>query len=144
LRGLNPAPNPHAAVAHLRTAAWVFSALAAVALVLSFVFAPESLPALEVCSFRAFTGLPCPGCGLTRGFCAVSHGHFREATGFHAFSVPLYGLALLLLLGPVLVRCFPGLADRRAQTLLGRSAWFLAALLGGYGIWRMIHLWGRG
>jgi len=140
----DPVQAPDAAAAHLRTAAWVFSAFAAVALALSFLYAPEALPALEVCTFRALTGLPCPGCGLTRGFCAVAHGRFAQATGFHPFSVPLFGLALVFLASPALVRIFPGLAGRRAQRVLGRATWLLTGVLAVYGVWRMVQLWGKG
>lgn len=139
-----PLQAPDAAAAHLRTAAWVFSAFAAVALALSFFYAPESLPAIEVCTFRGLTGLPCPGCGLTRGFCAAAHGRFAQATAFHPFSLSLFGLALVLLAGPALLRLFPGLGGKRAQTLLGRGAWLLAGALAVYGVWRMVQLWGKG
>lgn len=118
----------------------MFSLAAAAALLASFLLPPESLPGFEVCSFKSLTGLPCPGCGLTRGFCAVSHGRFAEATAFNAFSIPLYGLALLLLASPWLVRRFPGLAGRVAQRRLFRAGGVLAAAMAVYGIWRMMNL----
>ena len=121
----------------------VFSAFAAVALALSFWSTPEGLPSFEVCTFKSFTGLPCPGCGLTRGFCAVSHGRFRDASAFHAFSLPLYALNLGLLFSPLLLRRFPDLASPASQRFLFRAAGALAAAIIAYGLWRIIHLWGH-
>ena len=132
--------SPDAAAASLRSAASVFSLSAAAALLASFFLSPESLPGFEVCSFKSLTGLPCPGCGLTRGFCAISHGRLAEATAFNAFSIPLYGLALLLLASPWLVRRFPGLAGRAAQQRLFRAGGVLAVAMAAYGIWRMVSL----
>ena len=49
------------------------------------------------CSFREVTGYPCPGCGLTRGVCALVQGQWDLAIQYHAFS-PVAALAMLLLL----------------------------------------------
>lgn len=141
---MSEAPSPHApdaAAASLRSAASVFAAFAAGALLLSFLVSPEGLPAVEVCSFRSLTGLPCPGCGLTRGFCAISHGRFRDAWGFNAFAWPFYGLSLALLPGPWLVRRYPALASGKARRLLFRAGGWLAATLVAYGLWRIALLW---
>lgn len=37
------------------------------------------------CAFHASTGLPCPGCGLTRSVMALLHGQVRESVNFHPF-----------------------------------------------------------
>ena len=34
---------------------------------------------MAFCLFRAVTGLPCPGCGITRGVIAIARGDFRKA-----------------------------------------------------------------
>ena len=48
------------------------------------------------CPFRAATGFPCPGCGLTRGCLLLLSGHFREAMAMHAFApLAVAGLALI-------------------------------------------------
>ena len=41
--------------------------------VLSFAFPPAGL-GRSTCAFRNALGIPCPGCGLTRSFAALSHG----------------------------------------------------------------------
>ena len=32
-----------------------------------------------LCGFRQLTGYPCPGCGMTRSFVFLAHGHVLEA-----------------------------------------------------------------
>jgi len=66
-------------------------ALAAVgALTFSALFTPDALPKFDICTFHRFTGLPCPGCGLTRAFCAISHGDFAAAWRFNPFGFLFY------------------------------------------------------
>lgn len=51
-----------------------------------------------VCPLRRTTGVPCPGCGLSRSFVATAHLGFREAFAFHPFGPLLFaGCALGLL-----------------------------------------------
>jgi hypothetical protein len=50
----------------------------------------------DVCLFYDFTGLPCPGCGLTRSFVCFAHGRIAEAFGWHLFGPPLWLLFALL------------------------------------------------
>jgi hypothetical protein len=37
----------------------------------------------QVCSFKTLTGLPCPGCGLTRSVVAAVHGDARDSLAHH-------------------------------------------------------------
>lgn len=37
----------------------------------------------NVCIFRGITGLPCPGCGLTRSIVAAVHGDMAKSFSFH-------------------------------------------------------------
>jgi hypothetical protein len=37
----------------------------------------------SICIFKVYTGLPCPGCGMTRSFMSVFHGKFHEAFYWH-------------------------------------------------------------
>jgi hypothetical protein len=62
----------------------------------SAVWSPKDLPGFVLCPFRAVTGLPCPGCGMTRAFCAIGHGDFASAFGFNVLA-PFVFLAALLL-----------------------------------------------
>jgi len=42
------------------------------------------------CPFYLATGLPCPGCGLTRAFVCISHGHFVESLHWHPIGLLVY------------------------------------------------------
>ena len=57
-----------------------------------------SLP--SICLFYHWTGLPCPGCGLTRSFVCLGHGELRESLHWH----PL-GPAIFLVLALLWLRC---------------------------------------
>lgn len=65
------------------------------------------LPPVIVCGFRWLTTLPCPLCGLTRGFIAIGHGELQQAWRLNPFSFPLYGLTLGVALMPLCVRYTP-------------------------------------
>lgn len=93
--------------------------LAALVLGLSACFPPGTLlPGLDLCTFHRLTGLPCPGCGLTRAFCALTHGDVRAAWHFNPFSLAFYAGCLLLLAWPLLSAWQPAL-----ETRLIRSKW---------------------
>jgi hypothetical protein len=65
----------------------------------------------SICLFYHLTGLPCPGCGLTRSFVSLGHGHLLEALHWH----PL-GPAIFLLFGLLWLRC--GVFWLHGKTLL--------------------------
>ena len=48
------------------------------------------------CIFRYITGIPCPGCGMTRAVVSVLHGQFATATHQHfmVWSLPVLCLYL--------------------------------------------------
>lgn len=48
-----------------------------------------------LCFHRLTTGLPCPGCGLTRGFVALTHGHLEAALWFNPLTPVVFGWMLV-------------------------------------------------
>lgn len=51
-----------------------------------------------VCYFKALTGIPCPGCGLTRAYLALFKGNLTRALFFHPlFIVPAIVLIYLII-----------------------------------------------
>lgn len=93
------------------------------------------IPAL--CPFYILTGLPCPGCGLTRSFISLGHGRFIESLHWNPLGWLLFGLCVLLWLRA-------GLFLARGITLWAlpprthsRLSWSLVVLLLGVGIFRI-------
>ncbi|MBI3921066.1 MAG: DUF2752 domain-containing protein [Armatimonadetes bacterium] len=75
------------------------SGFAALFLSLSLVLPPAGLP-VNLCLFKWITGVPCPGCGLTRSVTCLSHGHFAAAFHFHPFGIVAYLVLAGLLFAP--------------------------------------------
>lgn len=49
------------------------------------------LPGLN-CPIRQLTGCPCPTCGMTRSFAALTQGQWHEAVSMHLFGPILFGV----------------------------------------------------
>ena len=94
----------------------------ALALVTSFVVTPEDIESGRVsltptCAYRQLFGRPCPTCGLTRGFSALSHGRFDEASRYNFLSIPLYGIFWLGAAASAFVTARSTIRWRRAGNL---------------------------
>jgi len=64
------------------------------ALLLPFVYAPHVAHGPVLCPLHGLAGLPCPACGLTRAFCALSQLDVGQAVRLNALCVPLLCLFL--------------------------------------------------
>jgi len=53
------------------------------------------LPLPTLCWFRLTTGIPCPGCGLTRAVTLLMHGRLGASLAMHPFGIAAVGLAVL-------------------------------------------------
>jgi hypothetical protein len=51
------------------------------------------------CFMQQMIGRNCPGCGMTRAFCSVSHGEFRTAYRYNPLILVYYPAAVLALVG---------------------------------------------
>jgi hypothetical protein len=54
------------------------------------------------CPIRAYLGIPCPGCGLSRAITALLQGDWQTSLTLHAFA-PLFLIALILIAGITLL-----------------------------------------
>jgi hypothetical protein len=45
-----------------------------------------------LCLWKAITGVPCPGCGMTRSFAFLAHGDLVEAIEMNAFGPVMFVL----------------------------------------------------
>lgn len=66
-----------------QVALWAAAGLAALAgLALLRTWHPGE-GTLSICLFRNVTGIPCPGCGMTRAFALLARGDWRAALAMH-------------------------------------------------------------
>ncbi len=93
------------------------------------------------CPVRAFTGVPCPACGLTHSLAALAGGHWSEAVADHPLGPVVAVVGALLLAGAVL----PGASAGRLAggvRVLERAFWldvlFGIAAFAAWG-WRLWH-----
>ncbi len=120
----------------------MFFSLACLALLLtSRLLPPGGIPGVDLCAFHAATGLPCPGCGLTRAFCALSRGQFLDAWTLHPFAFPLYAATLGGVAAPLVARRCPGFGATASPRTLQALALALAAGLLLFGAWRAGREW---
>ena len=115
--------------------------LAAMALLLSFLFSPEAVPRLWGCPFERILHLPCPGCGMTRAFCAISHGDLVGAWVLNPFAYVFYGGAVVAIVWPFVLWRRPGweraLRRSRAVTV---GALLLVGAMWVFGLLRILCL----
>ncbi len=78
--------------------------LAALLLAATFAHAASSLAGMPIhrCGLRAATGLPCPGCGLTRGSAYLASGRLDAMWRTHPFT-PYFAVLGLVLAGAALL-----------------------------------------
>ena len=57
-----------------------------------------------ICPFRLATGLPCPGCGLTRSWVYLAHGRWTDSVIAHPFGVVAAALVVALIVTVVRAR----------------------------------------
>ena len=106
-------PRPEAPTASHRLVFLMSSGMLLIAVLLGQlqrVLPSASISRLPVlCAFRRMTGVPCPGCGLTRSWVALAEGNLHQSLGFHRLGwlVMLYVIAQALRHGLWLVA--PGL-----------------------------------
>ncbi len=101
----------------------ILSVLAGAALLITLAVGRRGLPDVPLCWFHSMTGLPCPGCGLTRSVFAIGGGDFADAWRYNPFGYVVYGVLLVLLVLPALARVAPKLAA------LLESTWFINAFV---------------
>lgn len=97
---------------------------------------------LPPCGFYEWTGLPCPGCGLTTCFAYMAHGNIFGAAHANAFGVLLFLLTLSSL--PVSALGFVrGLSVTAVLDRLGVDKLALIVAAGSLGVWvvRLVTIW---
>ena len=75
-----------------------FATWGSLAMVLVVSVLPPAGAGIRVCLFQALSGLPCPGCGLTRALSSLIQGYPGAAFSYHPFAFIVLPLFLLLAL----------------------------------------------
>ncbi len=75
------------------------------ALGIACLLAPDGIEDGPIlCPFRQLTGLPCPGCGLTRSWVYLTHGQYADSLAANPFGWLLVVVALALAVAVVTAR----------------------------------------
>ncbi|MBS44544.1 MAG: hypothetical protein CMH83_15540 [Nocardioides sp.] len=114
----------------LPTATDLVAVAAGGALVASLVLPADHIEEGPVlCPFRFLTGLPCPGCGMTRAWVYAAHGRLEESLAVNPFGVVamVVGLALVVAVARARIRRAPqpdlDVLVRRPWALVLVGAW---------------------
>lgn len=95
--------------------------------------AATGLSGIPVCPLVLMTGLPCPGCGMTRAALLFLTGHWRQAFAMH----PFFYVLLFLSAAFFVSRYILGRAARPAWTAAVLSLVLAAALV--FYLYRMLR-----
>ena len=88
-------------------------------------YAAHAFTGPVLCPLRALTGLPCPGCGLTRALCVLSSGELTRALALNATALPLALFA------------FAAVGVAAAELVRGRAWQFYRPWLHAGRLWRL-------
>ncbi len=74
---------------------WAMLAITSAPIAGAFYLSHTHQPSPLGCPFRFFTGIPCPGCGMTRSFLAIAQADFSNALSEHVFGPVLFAACLV-------------------------------------------------
>lgn len=98
-----------------------FALVALTAILVASVFwHPADEGGFVFCLLRRMTGLPCPGCGLTRSFCALAKGEVARSFSFHWLGPLLFLMACVYWVRAVAVLAGRDGAVARFDALVAR------------------------
>lgn len=115
--------------------------LALVVMLASLVFPVTGL-GFDVCGLHAVTGLPCPGCGMTRAIAAVSQGDFAVAVGANPFVIFVWPVFLALAVLAVMPKRVVQQVEARLDAVgprLGRGYMLVTFAFIGFGLLRFTY-----
>jgi hypothetical protein len=111
-------------------AAWAVVGLLGLAgLFLLHVWTPSGDTRFSLCLWRRLSGIPCPGCGMTRAFAHLAKGEWRSALAVHPLA-PLVAGELLLGWLAWGAGALPRIAARLPALLLANVALLIALWMG--------------
>jgi hypothetical protein len=103
------------------TAHWIVLILCVCILMGALVLSPPKpdssylhighIPLPDTCSFKNLTGLPCPGCGLTRSIVSGIHGDFKASFMYHRLGLLTIAYICLQFLYRLIMIAVPSLRE---------------------------------
>jgi hypothetical protein len=94
----------------------------------AFALSPDGIEdGPVICPFRLLTGLPCPGCGLTRAWVYLAHGQWSDSLLANPFGIVSVALVVALVVAVVVARV--GRAPAPDLQSLVRRPWLRALLV---------------
>ena len=78
-----------------------------------------NMPLPGSCTFKAYFGLDCPGCGLTRCFISLAHGDIRRAVHFNPVGIAFF----MVVAGQIPYRSLQLWRTRRGLTEMHTGWW---------------------
>ncbi|HXF41888.1 MAG TPA: DUF2752 domain-containing protein [Blastocatellia bacterium] len=124
-----------------KLAVFALAGLSALFLTSAF-FKPSTGEYFTICGFKNLTGLPCPGCGLTHSFCALTQGDIGGAFAFNLLGPLLYLALIVLWIRSMCVLLDRSELVRRYDEFAARFSLvrMYAIAFGVYGIVRIVYL----
>ena len=97
------------------------------------------------CMFHLTTGMPCPGCGLTRSVMSLLRGNVQESLLFHPFGPPLFAALVVAIIVALLptkprTRIIRKIASIESKTALVMIMFVLFMILWGLRIANVVPL----
>jgi hypothetical protein len=137
---VNPFSNESGAErqASKRMALLVLAGLSVVFIV-SAILKPSTGEYFTVCGFKNFTGLPCPGCGLTHSFCALTKGDLSSAFSFNLLGPPLFLVLIFAWVRSISV-LFDASGVVRALDLMAKRLNLVRLFAFGFGIYGVVRI----
>ncbi len=96
--------------------------------IFTFVANVNTVSSIPLCFFKYMSHLDCPGCGLSRSFISISHGHLIQALEFNILG-PLVYLYFLIYLIRHLLNLILNNGFNLSWHLSRRTSFFLITLL---------------
>lgn len=91
-----------------------------------------------LCPFRLLTGLPCPGCGLTRSWVYLAHGQWSDAWLANPFGIVSMLGVLAFVLAVVVALVRRAAVPDIARLLSSRAFLSVGAVWIAYGVGRLV------
>jgi hypothetical protein len=76
-----------------RGQSWIVFGILSIFLIVAYLWLPSD-NGIILCYFRNLTGLPCPGCGITRSLCAIAKGELLQSFQYHIFGPLVFLIAV--------------------------------------------------